>query len=442
MSSLRITVQVIVILLFVLFLTWPEALAPVNFLFKINMLAIPVAAVSALTLFTGLVFTLITLILTLRFGRFFCGWICPLGSFIDAVDKVSARKPKWIKAAGIKYYLLLIIILAATGGLSVAWVLDPMSWAARTWGIFSRKSDSLNTAWFFMVFLILFSILGGRRAFCRMLCPLGAALAVIARFSRFSFKRSDTCSDCGTCAFDCRMAAIDPDNGEISKSECIQCQTCVDSCKMNALEFDYSRFGKAPEFSLSRRSVLTTLGIGVVSASSMRTLVTLTPEKRKLRPPGAKPEDVFNNLCIRCNSCVQACPTGGLEAAAIDISPVQMLTPVLSGRKGGCDYNCNACGKVCPSGAIEHLSLHEKRRTVIGHARLERKRCIPYAKQESCLACYSACPLDAVNLKEAPIKLRWGDRLLLPVVNDVRCTGCGLCEAVCPVEGSAIKVHP
>ena len=161
-----------------------------------------------------------------------------------------------------------------------------------------------------------------------------------------------------------------------------------------------------------------------------------------LRPPGAEPEYIFNNLCIRCNSCIQACPTGGLTSKIERIEAVKILTPILSGRKGGCDYDCNACGKVCPSGAIASLPLSEKRTKVIGYVKQYKTRCIPYTSRQSCLACYAACPVEAIKLKKAPMRLYWGDHIQLPYVDNERCIGCGLCEAACPVENSGIKTYP
>ncbi|RPI00904.1 MAG: 4Fe-4S binding protein, partial [Calditrichaeota bacterium] len=33
------------------------------------------------------------LMLTIVWGRFFCGWICPLGTTLDATDKLFRRRP-------------------------------------------------------------------------------------------------------------------------------------------------------------------------------------------------------------------------------------------------------------------------------------------------------------------------------------------------------------
>jgi polyferredoxin len=65
------------------------------------------------------------------------------------------------------------------------------------------------------------------RAFCRYLCPLGAAFAIPAKIRQFEWlKRHRQCgAPCQICATDCPVQAIHPD-GRINPNECIHCLTC------------------------------------------------------------------------------------------------------------------------------------------------------------------------------------------------------------------------
>ena len=65
------------------------------------------------------------------------------------------------------------------------------------------------------------------RAFCRYLCPLGAAMAIPARLRLFDWlRRYRECGNpCQRCGNDCPVPAIHPE-GHINPNECIQCLHC------------------------------------------------------------------------------------------------------------------------------------------------------------------------------------------------------------------------
>ena len=65
------------------------------------------------------------------------------------------------------------------------------------------------------------------RAFCRYLCPLGAAMAIPARLRLFDWlRRYRECGNpCQRCGNECPVQAIHPE-GHINPNECIQCLHC------------------------------------------------------------------------------------------------------------------------------------------------------------------------------------------------------------------------
>ena len=121
--------------------------------------------------------------------------------------------------------------------------------------------------------------------------------------------------------------------------------------------------------------------------------------------------------------------------------PSVFWTPVLVPRLGHCDYGCNACGQACPTEAIPRLSLADKRVTVIGHAYVDRSRCLPWASDRNCIVCEEMCPLPekAIVLEEVAVQSDLGESVTLkrPVVILERCIGCGICENRCPLGGEA-----
>lgn len=74
------------------------------------------------------------------------------------------------------------------------------------------------------------------RFFCRVLCPLGAFLGVLSRWSLWRIDRDLTkCTDCDLCLRRCE-GAFDPHQA-LRKSECFVCFNCIDDCPEDALAF-------------------------------------------------------------------------------------------------------------------------------------------------------------------------------------------------------------
>ncbi|MGQ9766945.1 MAG: 4Fe-4S dicluster domain-containing protein [Anaerolineae bacterium] len=181
------------------------------------------------------------------------------------------------------------------------------------------------------------------------------------------------------------------------------------------------------------------LGLFAIEPSSRRS------HPRLIRPPAAF-DPAFTAGCIRCGLCVKACPTAGLQPSLGEAGLAGLWTPVLVLRLGHCDYSCNLCGQVCPTAAIPSLPLAEKRLMVMGHAYIDRDRCIPWIDQRVCLVCEEMCPLPekAIRLEEVVPFSADGTESKLPrpyVLRDL-CIGCGICENRCPLAGeAAIRVY-
>jgi ferredoxin len=90
------------------------------------------------------------------------------------------------------------------------------------------------------------------------------------------------------------------------------------------------------------------------------------------------------------------------------------------------------------------LEPEVKRSTKIGLAFLDKNRCLPYAHEVDCIVCEEHCPTDpkAIYFETKIVDdMVEGRELKLPIVNAHKCTGCGICEYVCPVgDKAAIRV--
>src|SRR5512136_362588 len=78
----------------------------------------PLAAASTMLAMKGwaplLLPGLLVIVFSAILGRFFCGWICPLGAILDLVTgKIRKTAPfRWLKG-NLKYWLLLPLLMAS-----------------------------------------------------------------------------------------------------------------------------------------------------------------------------------------------------------------------------------------------------------------------------------------------------------------------------------------
>jgi len=78
----------------------------------------------------------------------------------------------------------------------------------------------------------------------------------------------------------------------------------------------------------------------------------------------------------------------------------------------------------------------------MGTAIFLKDRCIPYRLNENCIVCEEHCPLPekAIKLERRNYKdTETGEVRIVeyPYVDPDLCTGCGICENKCPLEGDA-----
>ena len=106
-------------------------------LFVLDPLVMVFTSLSERLILPGLVFSLGMILLTLVLGRFFCGWICPMGTMVDFAGTFRPRRKKDLSdrhkqmIRWPKFIIGILIFLLALGGIQAAWVLDPIVMIAR-----------------------------------------------------------------------------------------------------------------------------------------------------------------------------------------------------------------------------------------------------------------------------------------------------------------------
>lgn len=475
---------------------------PVGLFFRLDPLIGLSNALTGHGLYKGLLWSLFILIPTMFLGRFFCGWICPVGSinhFFGSLRSERKRGKQLLESnrykrwQTTKYYILVAVLVSALLGTGLVGWLDPFSFLVRSLGLSVLPATNyglqaglgwLEHSRFAAVQLaggILHFLLGAlllnfkqpyfrqgvllglififilainfrvTRFWCRALCPLGALLGIVSRWSILGLvKHPEHCSDCNRCLLRCQ-GGDDPVGGvPWHQPECHLCLNCVDECPEQGLQFKFFPAQKLAGTNLQRRKVLTGLAAGAALVPVMRSTPGFAAERheRLLRPPGAVDEEFFLSRCIRCGECMKVCPNNALQPAFTEAGIEGLWTPVLVPRLGYCETSCVLCSQVCPTGAIWEITAKEKGWAVdinsasksirLGTAFYDRGRCLPWAMATDCIVCEEWCPTSpkAIYLRPTEVIDAAGNikEVKQPYLDPSHCVGCGACEHACPVQ--------
>ena len=166
---------------------------------------------------------IVTVASTILWGRVYCGRICAFGAFTQLIDRVVPARwqitiPRALerRASLVKYG-----ILAGAIGYFLA-TRDPLiyPYIEPFWMFGLHATPAL---WAGLVLLLATTVFV-RNAYCRFLCPVGAALGILSKLTVFRIKRWSECRHCRICEKACEWGAIR--GPKIVLSECVRCDDC------------------------------------------------------------------------------------------------------------------------------------------------------------------------------------------------------------------------
>jgi polyferredoxin len=422
------------------------------------------------------------ILITLIFGRIYCFMICPLGIFQDIVsglkslrkkEQFSYRPPRRALVI-LRYAVLVVFGISLFFGLPsftvlfepysafgrmVSQILGPVyKLANNLLAYFAERADSyafysvdiwLKSAGTLTIAILTFVAIGifawkSGRGYCNSICPVGALLGLLAKFSVFKPRvDKEKCTHCGICAKNCKAACINSASGEIDYSRCIICFRCSKACPKKAIKYALpTGVNKLSSDGLARRNLLvgtTLLASGFVSRAVARDggLAALEDKKattrsRPIIPPGAQNYQNFHDRCTGCQLCVSTCPNHVLCPG--------IIKPRMSYERGYCRPECVKCSQVCPTGAIRPVTTAEKSSIQIGTAVWKQDLCIVNTDKAACDLCSRKCPTAAIIM--IPQNADDAESPKIPMIDTNRCIGCGACEHLCPARPhSAIHVE-
>lgn len=182
----------------------------------------------------------LTLVSTALMGMVYCGHLCPFAFVQEALFRLRRRlRPGLVLnppaaldayARYLKYLVLFTVIgVSAWHGSVQAAGMEPFL------TLFTAHGSVF--AWLLLVWMLAAAAVRFR-FWCVYLCPAGAALGLIARFSLFKIRLSKECLHCQSCHDVCPTQAI-TDNAQgdpvIDAPECLLCGACERVCPQKGL---------------------------------------------------------------------------------------------------------------------------------------------------------------------------------------------------------------
>ena len=246
----------------------------------------------------GFIFFASTLLLTLIFGRFFCGWGCHVVALQDlcgAIMKKCGVRPQLFKSRLLMYVPLIIgfemfiwpsiqihLLGPPTGIISdldwVAWFdgIPAANWVFSNHLMTTGFWDTFAGPWMAIPFLGIcgFAVVYflGAKGFCTYGCPYGAFFAGADRLAPGKIVANlDACEKCGHCTASCTSNVRIHEEIQVYEKVvspgCMKCLDCVSVCPTGALSFGMTtpklfskplegRTPKAKRFDLTMREEL------------------------------------------------------------------------------------------------------------------------------------------------------------------------------------------
>lgn len=168
-------------------------------------------------------------------GRYWCGNICPRGSFLDKFLKFIPKKPlpKFLNSSLSRWIFFTALMSSFTLQILIS----------------NGTPGSIGTVFVRMVlvttlFALILGMLYGSRSWCAV-CPMGTLSNLISRQDQSRSRapmimfKNDSCASCNLCGKSCPMKIRVLDHqikGKIDHPDCIKCSRCASICPKEILQ--------------------------------------------------------------------------------------------------------------------------------------------------------------------------------------------------------------
>lgn len=176
------------------------------------------------------------------FRKSFCGWMCPVGTLSNWVDRLGEKilkkqfePPRWLVwlLTPLKYLLLIFFAKMVIFNMPVMAAKEFLNSPYNKVSdvkmlLFFLQISAFSLAVIFIIFILSLFI---KNFWCRFLCPYGALIGLGSIFGISRITRNEeTCIDCKQCTRACPMGIQVAEKKRVLDPECTACFSCVEAC--------------------------------------------------------------------------------------------------------------------------------------------------------------------------------------------------------------------
>lgn len=210
---------------------------------------------------TGIGVILFWMVITIIYGRIYCGWICPIGTVTDLACRLRRFLPERRRAFRYRprlksrYPVLALYLAALVAGIAVvpaliepwnlfrnvAGLLRPEASAAGLSTLGAGIGTGLLAGALSLLLVLLCAIFTGR-GFCTGICPVGTLLQIASSNSSWRVEIDpDRCTACMKCEEVCPAGCVKVVGRYVDDSRCVRCMECVGRCPERAIRYQPTR---------------------------------------------------------------------------------------------------------------------------------------------------------------------------------------------------------
>jgi len=175
-------------------------------------------------------FVFLSIILASIFGRYYCGFICPINTIIHPIQVLKDKAgfsskiiPNFLKSE--KPRLLLFALFVIGLGITINAMINGLK--------FPLPIIIISIG-------ILTTLFINENSWHRYLCPWGFLLSITGSFSKYGLKVNEKCISCKICEKVCPAEAVNVENNEkaeLFKKHCLLCFKCKKKCPTKAIHY-------------------------------------------------------------------------------------------------------------------------------------------------------------------------------------------------------------